>query len=100
MQYGDLKAVLSRELLEKYDRFAVIACLRADNTTRWCPHPGCENVYVGELPDPSNPQVVCTDCGEPFCYNCKDVWHEGKSCMQYMMENSITDKKTKKWMKR
>mmetsp|Transcript_31070 Transcript_31070/g.87078 ORF Transcript_31070/g.87078 Transcript_31070/m.87078 type:complete len:517 (+) Transcript_31070:69-1619(+) len=100
VQYGDMKAVLSAEVLEKYDRFAVLACLKHDSTARWCPNPQCENVSVGEPPNPQEPKIVCDSCGESFCYNCKDTWHEGKTCVQHLNSRTPVDKKTRKWMKR
>ena len=47
IHYGDLKRIVDQDTLQKYDRFALLACLKNDPTTRWCPNPECEMAYTG-----------------------------------------------------
>jgi len=100
VQYSDLRRILDANNLEKFERFAVLSCLKSDETTRWCPNPQCENVYIGEPPDPNDPKIICGECQNAFCYNCKDMWHEGKTCGEYQAVKKPLDKKTSRWMRR
>ena len=76
-----------------------MSMVKSDPNARFCPYPGCESVYYRGEGEEEN-KVFCRDCERPFCFNCRDVWHEGKTCVEYLKEKGPADKKTKKWMKR
>uniref|UniRef100_A0A7S4NX23 RBR-type E3 ubiquitin transferase n=1 Tax=Paramoeba aestuarina TaxID=180227 RepID=A0A7S4NX23_9EUKA len=92
----DMRSIVGEKTLEKYDRFVVLSLLRKEQSTRWCPK--CEAPFSGE-PPAGQVKITCFECQTDFCYNCKDVWHEGKTCGEYQRANPA-DRKTRQWMKR
>ena len=84
--------MVPNELFLKYQNFSLIQCLKADPTAKWCPHPGCDMVIVGENESGSD-CVECPSCRKPFCYQCNQIWHKGLSCAENQKSHEEDDPK-------
>jgi len=72
----EIRARLSKELFEKFDRFHHQALMSMNPNARWCPVPDCETVMVGNK---KQPKLVCPKCAHAICFLCNHDWHQG-SC--------------------
>lgn len=74
----DIRFLCDYDTVAKYERFVVIASLKADPNTRWCPGPNCVNGIKVGTPPPT--WLHCTLCNLDFCYTCLQNKHEGTEC--------------------
>ena len=79
------------ELFKKYIKFRRILELSSKPNVRCCVRPGCDNYMEG---NPNEKKLLCEKCGQEVCFDCKNEWHEGKSCEQAM------DQEFKKYVER
>eukprot|EP01113_Clastostelium_recurvatum_P019021 TRINITY_DN2242_c0_g1_i4.p1 TRINITY_DN2242_c0_g1~~TRINITY_DN2242_c0_g1_i4.p1 ORF type:complete len:611 (+),score=200.91 TRINITY_DN2242_c0_g1_i4:90-1922(+) len=73
----DVQRLVKPSVFGKFERFTVLASLKADPNTRWCPRPGCETAMKGSA---EKPHMTCKTCHYEFCFSCKEEWHEGAKC--------------------
>jgi hypothetical protein len=74
----DVRFLCDYDTVAKYERFVVIASLKADPNIRWCPSPNCANgIKVG---NPPPAWLSCNLCKFEFCYSCLQPKHEGAEC--------------------
>jgi len=72
----EIKARLSPEMFEKFNRFYTQAQLSLNPNARWCPTPNCDQVMFGSKLDP---RLKCPKCAHEICFRCNHDWHTG-SC--------------------
>lgn len=75
---GDMEAVMDHEWVEKFEDFALLAMLRLDVNTRWCPKVNC-GASITVDPD-SKGAVECPKCHTQICSECGRLDHPGKTC--------------------
>jgi hypothetical protein len=79
----EIKSLIQEDgaLLEKYEKFKVVAELRENPNVRWCPAPDCETPLFGNA---KNPRLACTraGCKTVICFNCSQHWHGRAPCEQ------------------
>lgn len=74
----DIKALCNSETIAKYERFTVLAALRADPNARWCPNVYCNNGIKYNAS--TMPWVYCNACKFEFCFHCMAERHDGVPC--------------------
>jgi len=80
----DIKSLCVPDTFSKYERFTVLAALRADPNARWCPNPYCNN---GIKYNPETmPWVFCGECKFEFCFHCMAERHDGAACGKEALE--------------
>jgi len=80
----DVKFLCTSEIYAKFERFTLLAALRADPNARWCPNPYCNN---GIKHNPATmPWVHCNACKFEFCFHCMSERHDGAACGQEALE--------------
>jgi len=62
-----LERLLPPDDMAKLSRFRLLAQVRENPNTRWCPRIGCETAAVG---DAANPHIVCPRCSTEYCFHC------------------------------
>ena len=65
----------------KYESVSIRQFLMAEPDARYCPAPDCNFALVA-TEFASCPRIVCHECGQDFCYHCRQVWHPNQSCDQ------------------
>lgn len=75
----DLYSVLEQTTLDKYERFLVLASLRADPNVRWCPRLSCSAAIKGPPKDESL-WLTCGTCQLQVCFACGDERHDPATC--------------------
>jgi len=65
----------------KYESVSVRQFLMSQPDARYCPAPDCNFALVA-TEFASCPRIVCHECGQDFCYHCRQVWHPNQSCDQ------------------
>ncbi|EKE40854.1 hypothetical protein ENUP19_0186G0004 [Entamoeba nuttalli] len=91
---------IDQELIERYERFSIQEYLKKEKNCRYCPRCG-----TGVIGDPNTPEIECQneECKKKkikFCFNCKEIWHEGLTCSQYQewkRMNCEADKRFLSW---
>eukprot|EP01099_Mayorella_cantabrigiensis_P008780 TRINITY_DN857_c0_g1_i1.p1 TRINITY_DN857_c0_g1~~TRINITY_DN857_c0_g1_i1.p1 ORF type:complete len:228 (+),score=37.17 TRINITY_DN857_c0_g1_i1:113-796(+) len=68
----DIRKIVDDGLFEKFQRFEILASLKAEEHCRWCPKEGCENAIIADLNSPTHPRLDCDKCGTSFCYECRE----------------------------
>jgi hypothetical protein len=67
IQYCEVVALISDEMMAKYEQFSLQQALAADPYTRWCPKPECGLCMFIE---PGMSRVRCYGCQYEFCTTC------------------------------
>jgi len=75
----DIYTICSQDTLDKYERFIILATLRADPNVRWCPMPNCSAPIKGP-PTDSTQWITCTSCALQVCFLCADERHDPAQC--------------------
>lgn len=97
---ADIRKIVDDSLFEKFQRFEIMASLKAEEHCRWCPREGCENAIIADPSSPLHPRLDCNQCGTAFCYDCREKWHPDMTCEQAQETNNPEDEKTKKWKRK
>mmetsp|Transcript_2511 Transcript_2511/g.5989 ORF Transcript_2511/g.5989 Transcript_2511/m.5989 type:complete len:642 (+) Transcript_2511:101-2026(+) len=95
-----IRGAIDESLWNKYLHFKLQSDLRRNKNARWCPKAGCGFGMIG---DPANFEMVCTECGMRFCFNCGELWHPEQTCEMFREEALKTgkiNKKAEKWKQR
>jgi len=70
--------VLDQAYKEKFYSFSLkFFAEKNPNEVFCCPTPDCENLAFKDLGTKS---FYCTKCSKAFCVQCKEEWHDGKTC--------------------
>jgi hypothetical protein len=77
-----IETYVSNEYFLKYRRFQNLNLLNSNPDLRWCPRPGCDKHLTGSI---DHPHLKC-ECGQEFCFKCREVWHEDKTCEEILQE--------------
>eukprot|EP01134_Creolimax_fragrantissima_P002290 CFRG2290T1 len=64
-------------VLEKYRLLVAKAFVAGNTHVRWCPAAGCDNAVKVEI---LGAKPVMCECGEVFCFQCGQQWHEPVAC--------------------
>jgi E3 ubiquitin-protein ligase RNF19A len=72
----EIRARLTRDMFEKFNKFHHQALMSMNPDARWCPSPDCETVMVGSK---RQPRLQCPSCKRAICFLCNNDWHTG-SC--------------------
>jgi len=86
----DIKDLLTVEFQEKWYQYSLTKAVDSNpDEFSYCPTPDCQYIFLWkEGKDASN--FTCPVCSKHYCLNCRCVFHEGKSCKQYQVENNFT----------
>eukprot|EP01113_Clastostelium_recurvatum_P009195 TRINITY_DN143_c0_g1_i1.p1 TRINITY_DN143_c0_g1~~TRINITY_DN143_c0_g1_i1.p1 ORF type:complete len:376 (-),score=62.17 TRINITY_DN143_c0_g1_i1:39-1166(-) len=88
----DVKAIVSKSLFERYDRFTVLAVLAREERVWWCPLPKCAQPTItcggdggGPPSSVANDDVAaparCATCDHTWCLRCNEEPHPAQpSC--------------------
>jgi len=82
---GDILALCNAETIEKFDKFSVLAALRADPNVRWCPISQCSSPIQGP-PKERSEWVTCGTCGLQVCFACGNERHDPAKCGKEALE--------------
>lgn len=109
----DILQVLSALQLGKFKQYRILAQLRMNPNTKYCPNPDCSVPgIIAEPSMPGYPRITCSDCKTVFCADCSDIWHDGLTCKRWKKlknrkeKSSVTKRKkkeeqnTKEWMRK
>ena len=88
----EIQALVLPETFEKYLHFALLAVVKLDPTTRWCPQPTCSALLSVTALDADS--LSCTSCGHQFCPRCSMPPHPARPCGHVLNE---TEKELSKW---
>jgi len=79
---AEVDVLVSKELVEKHNKFRLNREVDLDVNRIWCPRAGCETVcnVCGPVERCLPQSVHCPTCSSDFCSNCKNPWHSGFSC--------------------
>ena len=78
---ADVLPMLDAVYETKYESVSIRQFLMAEPDARYCPAPDCNFALVA-TEFASCPRIVCHECGQDFCYHCRQVWHPNQSCDQ------------------
>eukprot|EP01132_Coremiostelium_polycephalum_P001429 gene1429-1803_t len=79
--YEEVKHILDGEWFEKYDNLLLKNSLESDKRVRYCPFVDCGVPMVNNKTDD---HCQCPKCSYSFCFKCRDEWHEGYSCQEWL----------------
>lgn len=82
MSHHDVYRSAAREDFDRYDERAAIEAMESDPFFRWCPNAGCGSGQIQALGD-AEPEAICIQCHEPFCFVHRVRWHRGLTCSQF-----------------
>lgn len=86
----DIKKLLPSDAQKKWDRFTLEKLVESNpGEYSYCLTPGCEHIFHIEK-DKEGKAYPCPMCKKNYCLKCKCIYHEGKSCKHFQVENSIT----------
>jgi len=81
------EAILSTEILEKYEEFQRQNKVDRDPNRHWCPRVDWD-MFVFWVPNPNNSKTMATwDWGYEFWIVCHDPWHPKKKCYKSAENN-------------
>ncbi|KAH8588779.1 hypothetical protein B0O99DRAFT_693082 [Bisporella sp. PMI_857] len=84
---GDVQAFAPRGAFLKYEELITMKNLSKLVNFRWCAGDDCES---GQIPSGSmNPKWKCRKCSAYNCFNCKTIYHEKKTCIQYQRYKKV-----------
>lgn len=89
---NDVKLIVSEEHYQKYLDFSLRRCLIQDPDARYCLAPDCPYAcIIDRLHNKTDRHFICgrRECKKEFCYDCRSVWHPGKSCQQARSEVAV-----------
>lgn len=79
-----LLTILSKELLDKYDKFALRETLINNPYVKFCPQPDCEGYGMGNL---NKKKLACNKCQFEYCFFCVEKWHGNTKCQKVIDED-------------
>jgi len=91
----DIEKAVGSELYSKFYLQKQKVLVNQNPKLRWCSRIGCENYMAG---DQENLRLQCV-CGQEICFNCKDNWHEGRTCEEMLKHDYNKDIDKKKLVK-
>jgi len=97
----ELVEVVGPSFFSKFQKFLLMANLRADPNCRWCPKPNCETGIQGGSVD--NPHLICPTCETEVCFLCNLEWHPDVSCkaaQKQVQSRQTHTKRGDRWIKR
>lgn len=101
VQFEDIQGVMDREWCEKFQDFALLAFMRLDPTTRWCPKPNCNTAVMVDVDpnDPTTKKVSCPKCSHEYCYGCGLEYHGDTTCEVFkkVAGDNTADDRFAKW---
>lgn len=73
--------VCAKEMVAKYEEFALRSFIDDNRKVSWCTGGGCENAIYCRVDRGSEDalDVIC-NCGASFCFNCKEEAHRPVQC--------------------
>ena len=86
-------------LVQKYEKFSMDNyLLNHKDSYSCCPTPGCEYMFFFEQ---GENHFTCPLCHKDYCLFCKNEWHKGMSCQEYMDSKDINklDEKFNKFVR-
>jgi hypothetical protein len=85
--------------LEEGDKTKFKELIDKSNEYIYCPNSTCNNYFdqngksfisLCKEIDP-NFKLNCSKCNKKYCFKCKSVFHDNKSCKEYQQENKINE---------
>ena len=85
--YDSLHTNGHQDLIQKYEKFSMDNYLlnHKDNYS-CCPTAGCE--YIFFFLEGEN-RFLCPLCQKEYCLSCKDIWHKGMTCNEYLDSKDV-----------
>ena len=70
------------DLVKKYEKFSLNNYLmNHKDSYSCCPTPGCEYMFFFEE---GENRFLCPMCNKEYCLFCKETWHKGMTCQEYI----------------
>lgn len=80
--YESLNVNGHKDLIEKYEKFSMNNyVLEHKDSYSCCPTPGCEYMFFFEE---GENRFLCPMCNKEYCLFCKETWHKGMTCQEYI----------------
>lgn len=89
---NDVRLIVNEEHYQKYLDFSLRRCLLQDPDARHCLAADCPYAcIIDRLHSETDRHFICgkEGCRKEYCYDCRSVWHPGKSCQQARSEVAI-----------
>ena len=89
----------NKGLVQKYEKFSMDNyLLNHKDSYSCCPTPGCEYMFFFEQ---GENHFTCPLCHKDYCLFCKNEWHKGMSCQEYMDSKDVNklDEKFNKFVR-
>ncbi|KEQ63312.1 uncharacterized protein M437DRAFT_11045, partial [Aureobasidium melanogenum CBS 110374] len=82
LRYADVKIIVSKTTLMKYDKNLLKAFVEEDVDFYYCMSAKCKSgqIHIG---GEDMPIFCCKVCNHKHCMACEIPWHEGETCDQY-----------------
>ncbi|KAG9660782.1 hypothetical protein KCU95_g7456, partial [Aureobasidium melanogenum] len=82
LQYADIRSIVSKTTLMKYDKVLLKAFIEEDEDFYYCMSAKCKSgqIHIG---GEDMPIFCCKVCSHKHCMACEIPWHEGETCDQY-----------------
>jgi IBR domain, a half RING-finger domain/Zinc finger, C3HC4 type (RING finger) len=99
--YEQIKGAVEADVFERYERFSLMALLKADPLTRFCPVPGCECAMTLDERQVAEAQPIeCAQCSAQFCSQCALPYHGEQSCAAARATHEPLDRRTERRLRR
>ena len=95
--YDSLISNNQTDLIKKFEKFSMDHyLLNHKDSYSCCPTPGCEYTFFFE----NENHFICPQCHKNYCLFCKNEWHEGMTCQEYMDSKDVNklDQKFKEFV--
>jgi hypothetical protein len=77
----DVKQLLSKEEVEKYQELVFKRTLETQPDISWCPTVNCDFAFIFQ--DDNGSDFRCRKCNKHYCLNCRVLYHRGQTCREY-----------------
>ncbi|KAF2076028.1 hypothetical protein CYY_002688 [Polysphondylium violaceum] len=86
--YEEVKHILSAEMFKRYDELLFENLVRNDKNCIYCPNSDCG--IIMSVNQDHDLRIDCPnlDCAFSFCIGCRNEWHEGLTCKEWLEVNT------------
>lgn len=77
--------------IEKFNKYGLLSFVEDSRKLTWCPAPDCKYATEALVDSPGEALDVFCNCGNAFCFNCKEEAHRPVDCntvRKWLLKNS------------